>query len=66
MSLVRDEPDKPPYVKYMGDIILEDGYIFLDGEKYIWNLMDEAAEKQDWKTYQDLMRDYAQLEDNYL
>lgn len=66
LSLVRDTPDEPPYFKHMGDVILKDGMTFLDAEQYIWDQMDDAAEEQDWSTYNGLIRDYNMLEDNYL
>jgi len=66
LSLVRYPFEEPPYYKHMGEVILKNGFTYLDGEQHIWDQMDKAAEKQDWEMYQNLMHDLASLEDNYL
>ena len=50
----------------MGDLILNDGISYLEAEQYIFDKLDDAAEQQDWKTYQNFSYDLHQLEDNYL
>lgn len=68
MSILHDtlSTENPPYFKHMGDLILNDGISYLEAEQYIFDKLDDAAEQQDWKTYQNFSYDLHQLEDNYL
>lgn len=59
------ERDEAPFFKHMGELIMVDGFSYLDAEAYIHGKMDDAAEAGNWEEYHYLIQDLHLLEELY-